>query len=58
LKRGVVEVASLAELVLEKLNLGFGWVEAVFVGEAHLLSLLALDRLRTTAALTEPTVPA
>src|SRR5215472_18607444 len=58
LKRGVVEVASLAELVLEKLNLGFGWVEAVFVGEAHLLSLLALDRLRTTTALTEPTVPA
>jgi len=41
LKGGVVEVASLMELVLEKLNLGFARVESVFVSEAHLLSLLA-----------------
>src|SRR5215472_2650794 len=44
LKGGVVEVASLVELVLEKLNLGFRQVEAVSVGEAHLPSFLALDR--------------
>ena len=42
LKGGVVEVASLMELVLEKQNLGFGRVEVVFVSEAHLVSFLAL----------------
>jgi hypothetical protein len=31
------------ELVLEKLNLGFAGVKAVFVSEAHLRSFLALD---------------
>src|SRR5437016_11129826 len=35
LKRGVVEVASLVELVLEERNLGFVGVETVFVGQAH-----------------------
>ena len=34
-KGGAVELASLVELVLEKLNLGLVGVEAVFVGEAH-----------------------
>jgi len=43
LKGGVVEVASLMELVLEKPTLGFRGVEAVFVSEAHLLSFLTLD---------------
>ena len=33
------------KLVLEKVNLGSVWVEAVFVSEAHLLSLLTLDVL-------------
>jgi hypothetical protein len=42
LQGGVVQVASLVELVLEKLNLGFVGVKAVFVSESHLLSL-ALD---------------
>src|SRR5438874_4883305 len=35
LKRGVVELASLVELVLEKPNLGLVGVQAVFVGGAH-----------------------
>src|SRR5215469_11252149 len=39
LQGGVVQVASLVELVLEKLNLGLVRVQAVFVGEVHLLSL-------------------
>src|SRR5215469_520342 len=43
LQGGVVEVASLVELVLEKLNLGLVGVQAVFVAEAHLLSLVTLD---------------
>jgi uncharacterized iron-regulated protein len=35
LKGGVVELASLVELVLEKLNLGLLGVQPVLVGEAH-----------------------
>src|SRR6266704_3529981 len=35
LKSGVVELASLVELVLEEPNLGLVGVEAVFVGDAH-----------------------
>src|SRR5256884_294655 len=35
LKSGVVELASLVELVLEELTLGLVGVQAVFVGEAH-----------------------
>ena len=43
LQGGVVELASLMELVLEKLNLGLVGVKAVFVGQAHLLALVTLD---------------
>src|SRR5215469_10862490 len=44
LQGGIVQVASLVELVIEKLNLGFVGVKSVFVSEAHLLSSLAGSR--------------
>jgi len=39
LKGGVVEFASLVELVLEELNLGLVRVETVWVAEAHKQSI-------------------
>src|ERR1700746_1802728 len=46
LKRSVVEVASLVELVLEELNLGLVGVQAVFVGEAHRARVYKEQRLQ------------
>jgi hypothetical protein len=46
------------ELVLEKPNLGFGWVEAVFVSEAHLVHLVFWPSmvLRTMAVLADKSI--